>query len=460
MAKLLQVMFVGLTLVGCGAAPSGGGGLPPKPTDGGTPDSGMAVPDGGTTPGGESGHLSITEVGFSEPALATGPDGIFHVTFNSGASPSVVFYGQCKRDCHLGPSWKWVTLESTTNFAAHARLGVGPTGRVHVVYELGGPSSEERTIYASCAGSCDQGGNWAKTELTPLQGYNAAAYRSAPLVVDSQDRVSFITDDLTVNAKVLLTTCASGCDQLSNWKAGYIRTGGHRMEMAAGGTTLHMVLNNDFSALVYRTCSANCTEEASWQESPPLFTHNGQSAVSLTATPGGALKLAYNQGTAPDNESDAVKAQNRKMLVWTCPGNCAQQASWKGVVLGELGEGDDGLKLVSAGDTMVLTTTTVSELRVRVCSAGCEDAQAWTGGVVDSSEAISAAVDPYAIQGCSSNGMAVRPAFAAWYPNAPAVTLTPSGGALFVHAPYILRTCSGSGSPTRLPGIGRVIWAP
>lgn len=455
MRQIVGAMAVAMLALGC----NGGGG---SGTGGGSGGGSTGGGSGGGTGGGSgSGVLSFLEVGFDSPAIATSADGAVHLAYTYGLQPAHIVYRHCAGSCDQAASWSGVTVaDVASGFASYVRLVVASDGRVHLLYQGNPVSGSAQTFYATCAANCAAGGSWASVELTSLLQGTEVAFRGATFVVDSAGRISFITQTLSTGAPIRLSTCASGCESLANWQSGVIRTGGNRTMLATSGTTLHLVMNNDASALVYRTCASNCTVDTSWQESPPLFAHDGYGAVSVVATATGGVRVAYNQGTAASGEPPAVQMQNNKVLVWSCDANCLTAASWTGVLLGAEKDGADGLSLGALGNSLVLAVTTDADQTVtaRICDMNCGDSASWQSGVVDSATSMNAEADPYQLVGCtdSSNpNQYVRPIFAGWYPYKPAVAVTPSGAVAVVHAPYALRTCSGSSGPTRLAGIGR-----
>lgn len=453
MRHIVVAIVVATFGLACG---TGGGGGTGGGTGGG---SGGGATGGGTGGGSTSGVLTFSEVGFDSPSIASSSDGAVHLAYTYGVTPAHVVYRRCTGNCERPESWQGIDLGGGVHdLANYVRLAVAGDGRVHVVWEASDTGGSTQTMYATCASNCLEPSSWSAVDITSLLMGTSAPYRGAPMVVDSSGRLSLITSSLTFNATVVLSTCASNCATLGSWSSGIIRTGGSRSSLVAVGTALHLVMNNESGALIYRTCSGNCTLEASWQESPPLFAHGETPPVSLAATASGGLRVAYNQGSSLSTEPPAVQMQDDRVLVWSCDANCLVPASWSGVILGDLRDGEDGLALTSLGESLalVVTTTDAQTVTVRACDANCTDAASWTSGIADSSNLMNADVDPYAAIGCTdSSGAAVRPSFASWYPYKPVITLT-AAGATVVHAPYLLRTCPGVSSSTRLPGVGRL----
>ena len=257
--------------LGGGTGGSGGGSV-----GGGTGGGGSA---GGGTGGGATGAGTVTfdTFGFYRPVLLSGTDGVLHLAFNTNTSPSTVQYARCASNCGVGSSWA-VVIVGTDEFTGSVRMVLGTDNRVHLLYDVSHTSGASELNYATCASNCTQPASWTKTNLASLfgGGWNSPSY-GTPLAIDSQNRLTFTVDRKTYsNGGVTLATCASGCGTVGNWSTGVIRAAGTRTALAASGTTLHQLIDDDTPSanaqrLAYRTCAGNCTVEASWQELPNLF---------------------------------------------------------------------------------------------------------------------------------------------------------------------------------------------
>ncbi len=434
-----------VVLAACGGT---GGGSGAGGGSGGTGGSG-----GGSTSTG--GIATFAEVGFDYPQLATDSSGTAHLVHARGVGD--VVYRSCASGCAEPAAWGDTVIEASGGSILDLGLLVAPDKRLHVLMSVLTTGAGTQIVYGTCASGCANASNWQKLNLTTLTNGDSFGYRSHNFVIDSTGRLYFGTSDLTINAKLRLFTCASNCADLASWSGGQFRQGGLRVQMVAIGTTLHQVMHNDLASLIYRTCSSNCTAAASWTESGPIFAQGSGPDVNLTTTSDGKLLLAYNQGIAGSNESATVKAQDLKLLVWECGADCAQPTSWKGVILGNVKDGLDGLSLVttSLGRAVVMESDDL-KLLVRTCETNCLDAASWQAAELDSTAAVNATFDPYTALMCS-NG---RPNFASWYPNAPDIAVSPQGAAFIAHAPNGLRMCAGATMSSRQPSIGRVIYAP
>lgn len=437
-----------------------GGGSSSKPADpaaGGDP----AADGGGVTGLGDGGAaenasvITVQELGFSSPRVAVSSDGTVRVVYTAGAAPQRLYYAECKDDCGAEAGWTHMPLDEA-GFITYPRIAVGADGTTHLVYERS--ENGDRTFYARCAGACTQTASWKAVDLTETVGNTRTAYRSAPIAVGSDGRVSFLTQDLSVNGRVVVASCKTGCEQAASWSAGIVRNGGNRFAMAAHGTTLHQIFNDEANALRYRRCDANCTVAESWKESQPLFPHDGNPPTAIAVTDSGVVHVAYNQGAPASGDPNAAPT-NTRLIVQRCDGDCLAPSAWSGVALGEPRDGEEGLSLLSAGEAVVVASTSTLNVTTYVCAGDCANDQSWGSAVIDDSQTIAGEFDPYvaAATGCTSG---TRPQFAAWYPKDGVVAVTPAGSAVFVHASYLLRQCPGATSSTRLPGFGRIVYVP
>jgi hypothetical protein len=413
---------------------------------------------GGAAGGEQPGTVTFDQLAFNYQSLVSGPDGVLHLTFVDGPTPDSSFrYARCAQNCGVGSNWTVTTIDTGAPTKSDTRLVIGTDGRLHALYETY-ELSNTQTIYSSCASNCTVATNWSKNYLTQLINGSSAAYRGAPLVIDSQNRLSFIVSTKTINATLTLATCAANCDTFANWTAGTFRTGGGRVAMAARGTTLHAVLYNELDSLVYRTCASNCTVATNWQESPPLFIHDGSMPATIAVTAQGGVRVAYNQGISASNQSPAIKAQDQRVLVWSCDANCLVPTSWAGVIVGTVRDGEEGMSLAEQSGALVVVTTNTIDATYLLCTSGCTSDANWARGFVDSTAAFSAGYPPatYAATGCSA-----QPYFAAWYLDEGVVAIRPDGSVAAAFSSHMLRQCNvGMTTSTYLPGFGRVVFQP
>lgn len=438
-----------------GGGTTGGGTTGGGTTGGGT--TGGGTTGGGTTGGGGPSATAFfrLDIGTSYPSVVASNDGVFHIAYATGFSHTVK-YGRCAANCGSPASWTFIDVETQTATGStnNARMAVAADGRLHLVFEKW-ETGGDFTVYATCATNCTQVASWQKLDVTSLLGPSKGAFRSMPIVVDASGRVSFITNELSTNGSVYLSTCGANCTTLSNWQSGVIRMGGLRIAMAANGTTLHAIVNDEASRLHYRSCASNCSQAASWTESSFLFVHDGTMPTAIAVAPSGRIVLAYNQGYTDPSEPANIQAQANKLLVWQCDSNCTDAMSWSGVILGADRDGEEGIKILELGGAEVVALTNSLELRVGVCASGCTNAANWQFSDVDTTAAMAAAQDPYMVFTCGGS----RPGFAAWNPDDGVLAISPTTGeAVFAHAPYGLKTCGVN--TTRDVAMLRMVYVP
>jgi hypothetical protein len=396
--------------------------------------------------------------------MVASPDGALHVVFNTNTSPSTVEYARCASDCGVRGNWTLVTIGGG-QFTGSTRLVAGTDNRLHVLYEVSATGGSSELNYATCASTCTQASSWTKTNLAALFGGGwSSPFRGIPLVIDAQNRLSFTVDRSTyTDGGLTLATCAADCGTLSNWSAGRIRSGGTRTSLAARGTTLHQLVDNATAStggtrLAYRTCSANCTQEASWQELPDLFVYDGEMPTAIAVTAQGGVRVVYNQGVSAASEPPAIKAQDSKMLTWSCDTNCLQTASWSGFITGAAGDGAKGLSLVEHGGSLVVAVTSSDKVFTRLCGQNCLEPANWQEAEVDSAARVTAEYSPFTYVGATCSGTAAQSA--TWHMENAVAAVRPDGSAAFVHAVSILRICPGSTGPVYIPGYGRLLFVP
>jgi hypothetical protein len=430
----------------------------------GTGGGGGSVGVGGGSSQSQGGIVTFDTVAFFKPAIVASADGAVHLLFSLNTSPSTVQYARCAADCGVGSNWAVVILGSG-QFTGSTRLAVGTDNRVHVIYETSGTGIPTELVYATCISDCAQPGSWTKTNLASLfDGAWSSPSNGKPLAIDSQNRLSFTVDRSSyTNGGLSLATCAADCTNLANWTTGKIRAGGARTALVARGTTLHQLVDNatgsaNGTALAYRTCAGNCTAEASWQELSNYWAYDGARPLAIAVTAQGGVRIAYNQGVADASESAAVKAQDNKLLFWSCDTNCTQGPSWDGLVLGPVDDGSNGVAMVEQGGKLVLSVSNSAKVYAAACSQDCLNASSWLTGDIDTTEAMTLAYDPYTYTGSTCSG--VRPISATWHLENGVVALRPDGSAAFAHAVYVLRQCVASTGVAYIPGFGRVVYLP
>ncbi|MFT3712355.1 MAG: hypothetical protein QM817_32310 [Archangium sp.] len=426
-----------------GGGTTGGGTTGGGTTGGGT--TGGGTTGGGATGGGTGGATGdgafFHDVGGSQsPDVRTDSTGRFHAVWDTGASGRSVEYATCLGACGSESAWTFATLyrQQSQGSVSDARFAVGANGQLHVVYGRFLNSVAE-TIYLTCASNCASPTSWQEANLTSLfTAQILAPFRGAPIVVDDSGRVSFVVSD----GYPTLATCGSNCLNVASWSKGTFRNTAVRTQLAARGTTLHMVFH-DGTVLRYASCASNCTAEASWSQSAIGFVHDGAQPTNIAVGADGRVSIAYNQGTTSPSQSPQILSQADKVLVWQCAANCNLEASWSGVILGAAGDGQEGMALAEIGGALMLAMSTDSQLSAAICTSNCTTGTQWNLGGLDTAATMAAAIDPYTYFSCSGN----RPQIASWSPKDPSVAISPTTGSLVTaHTPVGHVTCGGNTS--------------
>lgn len=436
-------------------------------SDGGGDDAGCTsnctTGDGGTGPGpgGTGGTGTFARPGFYDQFLVVDADGVVHLLFTDGAA-QYVNYGRCIEHCGDPESWNVVRLLSNTEVSATtisaAGLGVDATGRLHALIDavplFGGPTTPTG-FYVTCTTGCSVPENWSGLNLTATTGGRNTIGAERTFMVEASGRVSFLALGANGSDEAWYASCGSNCTVAASWSvaAAFIGDPVYAQRDAAGVT--HAIVGGYVSPggdrlFKYARCASSCGTSANWSMSTLGWRHSsGDYTAGFTVTDAGRVFLGYAQGVL-----NPVDAADNLLVVRSCLGaTCLDLNTWQSLTVGDSREGEEGVEIVSSGDSVLLASTTVSELRVYLCADGnCEQPASWDDAIVaDDSASIAQAIPPASGTSCPSTAT-----FAAWYPSRPVLAVAPQG-VLGIHKPYALVTCPGQTSASRLPPIGRVI---
>lgn len=455
-----------LSLAACGSSDDDG-----RPRDGGsggTADAGddadagctgSCEGDGGSGSGtGGSGTFPLP--GFRDQSLAVSADGTTHLLFTDGAS-QYVSYGRCALRCGDPASWNVVRLLSATEAGlttlGAAGIGVDGSGRLHALIDgvPPYPSIVHSSLYATCATACSLPESWTAVDLSPVLGGRNTIGTVRTFMVEANGRVSFLTPGAGGSSDAWYVRCDGSCTVPSNWTGSVAFSGNplHARRDPAG--VVHAMVHGGTSAgggrlFKYARCSSACGVPGSWTMSTLGFRHgSADHAAGFAVADDGRVYMGYQQGVlSPVDDAD------RTLVVRTCVGaGCMDLGTWQSLAFGDADEGQEGVDLVTSGESVLLASTTFDELRVTLCAnGGCEQAASWTAAIVaDTSDAIAQSIAPDTASACPGSAT-----FAAWYPQRPVLAVAP-GGVLGFHNPYRLVTCPGQTSASRLAPIGRVL---
>jgi hypothetical protein len=151
----------------------------------------------------------------------------------------------------------------------------------------------------------------------------------------------------------------------------------------------------------------------------------------MAVTDGGRVFIGYLQ-------FDAGNSNDERYVVNTCTGAaCGDVSAWSSFPIGDPWEGDDGAALETAGEQVLLVTTSAEELRARFCESACHTAAGFGAPLVaDSRLAVGADVNPYFY--AQPDPPCTEPN---WWTQNPVVAMT-AERLVLVHNPYATYTCS------------------
>lgn len=296
------------------------------------PDAGpSATPDAGAPPGlvGEDGTLTLSEDGFWSPDVAFSSDGAAHLVYVSGVRPQHLVYGTCAGRCEVSTSWSLAELV-VADALDGVRMFTDPAAVVHLVYSgtVGGSS---KTGYGRCSSRCTDPERWAWADLTARLEGAVVDFLGTPLQADGAGGAAVVAH--RPEGGVRLALCSEGCEDPARWVVSLLRETGRRASLGLGAFAAHMVVHEDDGQLVYRSCMGACNTPGGWEESPPLFVHAGPGSIAL-AVVGAEVRLAYNQGLAPAALPPEVHALDNQLVFRTCNANCLEDAGWSLAALG------------------------------------------------------------------------------------------------------------------------------
>jgi hypothetical protein len=426
--------------------------------------------DGGTA---GPGFTTNIRAGSTDTRIAVDGAGVWHTVYTAIGNTSVVVYGECRSNCVADTSWTFVELVARPAIIDSARIIAASGGRVHVIFES--RTTDGTTYsYATCETACTSVGNWSGVDIPQLKDYwySKPQHGSNSMVVDSSGRVYFLVNPPRSGSTMSLATCASNCIHAASWEVGLLNTPGHAgfSALAVQGSKLHMMLERPDIAgvarsIVYRTCDANCINEANWQESAPLFGTYYGSPFSMAVTPQGRILFSYNPGASGLVQPPQGGPPERRLLFFVCDANCMSANSWQGLIIGDIGEGAGWVSMATVADSVVLATSDTATLVARVCAADCANPNtSWQIEEVDSASLLASIGNATQIAkqvgACvDKNGNYVDALYATFGIGDPVVAVASDGSALFAHKPSLTATCVG-GSVGTAPVGSRLIFYP
>lgn len=141
------------------------------------------------------------------PAIAADSFEHLHLAYFA-SGPGDLRVAICALPCTTATKWIPTTVDSAGNVGVWSTIAVDPTHRVHIVYV---EDSAGDLRYATCAGPCSTP-NFVLGAIDTVGRVGVGA----SLVVGSNGAVHIGYLDVT-NGAVKYATCATACEQMSNW---------------------------------------------------------------------------------------------------------------------------------------------------------------------------------------------------------------------------------------------------
>jgi hypothetical protein len=216
------------------------------------------------------------------------------------------------------------TVDTAVGATTQTSLAVDGTGGLHAAYSQEDPSTLR---YATCATTCAEDASWAHTTIdtTSNSGFSNS-------IVVGAGGLHVVYQVYNGQGDIRYATCAATCLQTSSWQTVTIDSAGNTGHDAAlaiePAGQLHVTYLESVPVagglwrLKYATCSATCTNPASWTSvvlDSAVFLDASTRALAVDAN--GRLHLAYQK-------SDTV-ASVKPIVYSTCASSCTNTANWQ-----------------------------------------------------------------------------------------------------------------------------------
>jgi hypothetical protein len=251
--------------------------------------------------------------------------------------------------------------------ASYSDMAIDASGTIHAVL-LG---SDSKLRYLTCAADCGSPSAWTSALIDP------GVHVDYPLIrvnAAGHPRIAF-TNFVSGEAGDYVGFCEGGCTTAAAWSwlhftppATVSRSGSHYFSLVGETMILGYACTSPLGALV---CTAGCTNTANWKE--VLFSDSVCTGPQVAVSSSGAMVYACQT-------ADYNKTPSQSVEVWSCPGNCAAQASWAGVK--DLVTGDglsiDAAITVAANLGPQAVTTESYGLGILGCAGTCGQVANWS----------------------------------------------------------------------------------
>ena len=235
----------------------------------------------------------------------------------------------------------------------------------------------------ACAVGCGNPATWSAATLDPGVAFADPLVRA----LDDGSLVAVVDSFDGGQASDELGFCSTACDGAASWSWTRLplpadsvsqRASSRYFAVGGGGMIIGLGSGSPMGALV---CGGTCNHPASWMRVE--FSTAACRAPSVAAGPNGAMAFACVT-------SDPSRTPTQSVEVWSCPGQCATQASWTGVTGLAAGDGlaadvtvnAAGMVGVAVSMGRQATATTANRLGWFQCLSHCSEPASWHGVVV------------------------------------------------------------------------------
>lgn len=336
------------------------------------------------------------------------------------------YYAYCPSNCESENDVSVIRIE-TSGTVANAMLALDAKGKPQVLL-----STFSRVHYVSCEGDCSKPEAWKNTAI--IEHGSDKEVTGNAFALDPQGRPRFLMHTYIAYRgigqeppKTEWVSCDDNCHEPTSWKLSTIGDQiFHESELrfdAKGRAHLVTVAQVEEGGKTqeigaYQLCESDCGNPDSW--TGPAFGEaydDEMEAVSIRP----AVSLALTREGHPRALFLGTDSAGKKQIIYLeCNENCAEDATWSGIILTDHDKIGDGFDLaLDANDHPRIVYTLDYNVGLAHCDgSSCTDENAqWGLTVVEKAEDMPAD-DIFLYPNCTVG---------AWLLHTPSIALTPSG---------------------------------
>lgn len=375
----------------------------------------------------------------SAPTVEVDAQGGIHALYPAYAIGGA-YYAYCPADCRDAEDVQVVRFD-TDGTVTSAMLALDAKGRPRVLL-----SAYSHVYYATCDERCGDERGWQIATL--LDHHAKKDVTGNSFALDPQGRPRFLLHTYVAflgigqeAPKTEWMACDDDCLKPSSWTATTLATQiFHRSTLrfdANGGAHLGLIarVEDEQGAPVdvgaYQYCASDCADGDRWSSitfgeayASEYEAVSMKPGIAMALTRDGAPRVLFMQRGEGDT---------KQLTYYECDGDCSDGAGWRGNILADHAELDEGIDLaLDANDRPRGVFTLSYNVGLITCDANCAETT-WTVEKIEGGDEMPPdRVFPYA--DCNVG---------AWFLHSPSIAVTPAGE---LRVGYQARDISGGGT--------------